>query len=139
IRISKLDDMHGYRIGTIQNDVRELYLVSKGFDLSSLQRITGTDTYERNIRKLAMGRIDLLPMPDETLTYVSKKIGFNPSLLFKRAFHLEELSDHGYSLAASTTTDKDLIERLRAELLRFKKTPEYQKIFEQWKMSPPKS
>lgn len=134
IRIYTLDDMRNYSIGTVQNDVRETYLADHGFPLGSMQRLTGSDPYERNIRKLAMGRIDLLPMPDHVFYYLCRKTGTDPKI-FRKAFRFEELTAQGYSLAASPGTDESICAKIRAELARFKETGEYAAILNKYGLS----
>jgi len=131
IRISTLNDMKNYRIGTVQNDARETYLLDHAFPLELLQRLSGSDPYERNIRKLAMGRIDLLPIPDHVLFYLCRKKGTDPKV-FQRVFRFEELTAQGYSLAASPGTDASICERIRTELARFKETGEYTAILNKY-------
>lgn len=134
IRICTLDDMRKYRIGTVQNDSRERYLLDHAFPLGSMQRLSGTDPYERNIRKLAMGRIDLLPMPDYVFYYLCRKTGTDPKI-FQKVFRFEELSAQGYSLAASPGTDTSICEKIRTELARFKETGEYTAILSKYGIS----
>lgn len=131
IRILTLDDMRKWKIGTIQKDVRENYLLKHNFDISSMQRLSGSQTYERNIRKLAMKRIDILPFPDHVFLYLSAKDGYKPTT-FRKAYTFDELSSLGYSLAAHPGIDKDIISKIRNELIRFKGTQEYNAILKKW-------
>ena len=134
IRVYSLDDMRRYRIGTVQNDSRERYLLDHAFPLGSMQRLSGSDPYERNIRKLALGRIDLLPIPDYVFYYLCRKTGTDPKI-FRRAFRFDELTAQGYSLAASPGTNASLLATMRTELTRFKETDEYAAILNKYGMS----
>ncbi|WP_168188258.1 ABC transporter substrate-binding protein [Hahella sp. CCB-MM4] len=132
IVINSLNDLSHYTIGTTINDVRESYLVSRGFDVRSLQRIGGESAYIMNYLKLMKGRIDLWPMPDAVMSYIVRKTGDDPETVVRKVYELSEISRGGYYLAAGRATSEDVVVRLQASLEVFRLTQDYQEIINRW-------
>ncbi len=57
ITIGKIEDAKKYTIGTIRDDVCELFLLDSGFDKNKLESVSGLD---QDFEKLRLGRIDLI-------------------------------------------------------------------------------
>jgi len=134
VKISSLDDLNKYEVGTTVEDSREAYLASKGFDVEQFQRVAGDSAYTLNYKKLKKKRIDVMPMPDAVMSHISKQQGDNPSQVLKKVFPLTEISQGGYYLAASLTTPKETVEKVKAALESFKTTNEYKMILKKWGM-----
>ncbi|OUR69895.1 hypothetical protein A9Q76_08570 [Arcobacter sp. 31_11_sub10_T18] len=132
VRINALEDLNKYKVGTTVEDSREAYLASKGFDVEKFQRVAGDSAYVLNYKKLKKKRIDVMPMPDAVMSHISKQQGDNPSTVLKKVFPLKEISQGGYYLAASLSTPKDTVEKVKVALESFKKTNEYKMILKKW-------
>ena len=132
VRINALEDLNKYKVGTTVEDSRETYLASKGFDVEKFQRVAGDSAYVLNYKKLKKKRIDVMPMPDAVMSHISKQQGDNPSSVLKKVFPLKEISQGGYYLAASLSTPKVTVEKVRVALESFKKTNEYKMILKKW-------
>ena len=132
IKIDKIEDMKKYEIGTSIKDSREEYLISKGFILSSFQRVAGDTAYLQNYKKLKRKRIDLWPAPDAVMDYIVKKEGDQPNKVLKKVFILSEISTNGFYMAASLSTKDIVVDKIRMTLEEFKKTKEYKIILQKW-------
>jgi len=132
IKIKELDDLKKYQVGTVINDVHEHYFVSKKFDLNKFQRVAGKNAYVQNYRKLLKKRIDVLPMSDAVINFISKEEGDDPTKVLKRVYSLHEVSSEGAYIAASLTTDDEIIRKITKTLESFKGTQEYQEILKKW-------
>lgn len=132
IKIEKIEDLKNYQIGTSIEDSREAYLVSKGFKLSTFQRVAGDTAYLQNYKKLKLKRIDLWPAPDALVNHIVKKEGDDPNKVLKKVFVLSEISTDGFYLAASLQTKDAIIDEIRRSLSDFKKTNEYKMILKKW-------
>jgi len=132
VTINALEDLNNYKVGTTVEDSREAYLASKGFDVEKFQRVAGDSAYVLNYKKLKKKRIDVMPMPDAVMSHISKQQGDDPSVVLKKVFPLKEISQGGYYLAASLSTPKETVEKVKAALESFKKTNEYKMILKKW-------
>ena len=75
--IRSLDDArHIGRIGTYQDDVREEYLLKKGFT-----NLDSTNSNQSNLRKLLSGRIDLWATSNIEAASVPRQYGIDPSTI----------------------------------------------------------
>jgi len=132
IVINKLEDLKKYKIGTIQKGSKETYLSANGFDVNTFQRMAGDNANLLNYKKLKKKRIDVWLSTDSGASFTSKQVGDNPSSVLKKVFEFEEMSKGGYYLAASLTTPKETVEKVRAVLESFKKSDEYKMILKKW-------
>jgi len=132
IKINILDDLKKYQVGTVIKDVHEHYFTTKGFDLDKFQRVAGENAYVQNYKKLLKKRIDVLPMSDAVMNFISKEQGDDPSKIIKKVYTLSAMSVGGASIAASLTTEDELVFEIRKALESFKKTHEYQLILKKW-------
>lgn len=132
IYLGSLKDMKNYQIGTIIDDSRESYLLSKGFALSDFQRTSGDTAALKNYRKLKAGRIQLWPMPDAVAAHIVKQAGDNPFYTIKKIYEFSEISKGGYYLAANLDAPEEEIQKISAALEAFKKTEEYKNILKNW-------
>lgn len=71
IQITSLEDVKKYRIGTVINDVREQFLLSKGFKIGV--QLQSSQRYSQGFKKLILGRIDLWAMPEFTAVYIAQQ------------------------------------------------------------------
>lgn len=125
IVVNSLEDAKKYLIGTTRNDVREQYLISKGFTVDRhLQSVTNQ---EQNILKLFNRRIDITPLPALLAYHLTEKNGHSRAEL-KKVYHLTEVSSEGYYMAFSNSTPSEIVEKCRTELKKLKDSGKYDKI-----------
>lgn len=121
IKVSSLDQAKIYRIGSSTSDVNTIYLEKNGF--KNLQKVTDD---VQNIKKLKLGRVDMIVYEENSFIYQVKKLGLKPSL-FEQIYRLEELTDNLY-MALSKTSDLTLLSKLKADLEAIKQSGIYKNI-----------
>jgi polar amino acid transport system substrate-binding protein len=132
IKISKLEDLKNYRIGTNVDDVVENWLLSKEFTLTDFTRTSGKNPALQLYKSLLNKHIDVWPTPDAQAYHVVRQQGHSdPSAVIQKLYPLEELSG-GYYMAASLSTPRAVVDRLAQVLTSFKQTDDYYKILSHW-------
>jgi len=121
IELNTLDDARKYLIGVTLKNVNHIYLDSKGFTNLELESQDIT-----NMRKLALGRIELMPFAEASFFYQVRRDGMDPSI-FEPVYTLDDLSLHLY-MAFSKSSDPDLVERFRVALQTIKDNGVYDDI-----------
>jgi len=127
IEVNSLEDARKYVIGVTLENVNYLYLQSKGFKNLELE---GQDLL--NMRKLAHGRIDLVPFDEASFVYQVRKDGMDPAR-FEAIYQVEDLSKYLY-MAFSKTSDPELVARFRDALHRIKANGTYDQILMRYKL-----
>lgn len=108
IQVQKLEQLGGYRIGAVRDDVRAQYLEKLGI---------ATDLVvddSANAKKLASGRIDLFPIDEIAMVALYRREGMDPQSV-EKALALTALSS-GLYMAFSLQTAPDIVERCRRAL-----------------------
>ena len=131
VEAKSLEDLKQFRIGTTVNDAREIYLISKGFDVRHFDRLTSEDANNRNYLKLKAGRIDVWPMPDAVAYHIARTNGDIPKQVLKRVLRLTDLSQ-GYYLATNLNTPDTVLDSIRFSLSRFKHSSDYTSLLRNW-------
>lgn len=127
VDVHSLDDARKYVIGVTLENVNHLYLESKGFTNLELE---SQDLL--NMRKLAHGRIDLMPFDEASFLYQVRKDGMDPSL-FEAVYHVDDLSKFLY-MAFSKSSDPELVERFRTALRTIKENGVYDDILMRYRL-----
>lgn len=132
IIVNTLDDARKYRIGVLRDDSRNIFLRSQGFG-ENLEEVT---LDSQNIRKLFLGRIDLLPSDPIVLSYWFKVMNNDPASLQKygmddleRIYHVAGADGENY-VAMSLLTDDRVVKHFRRALHRVKAGPHYQQLLD---------
>jgi polar amino acid transport system substrate-binding protein len=132
IKISSLDNMKKFKIGTTIDDLVESWLFEKGFSASELARSSGDNAALKNFKNLLNKRIDIWPFPDAVAFYIVRKQGHtNPDALLQKVFTIDELSG-GYYIASSKKTSDSIVLKVSRALTQFKQTDDYFKILAHW-------
>lgn len=76
ITVNSIDDLKTLRIGTIREGAPEQLLIQAGYPADKLERVTKP---EQNIKKLTIGRIDLLAFNTDSTRYTIEEMGLNPN------------------------------------------------------------
>jgi polar amino acid transport system substrate-binding protein len=132
VKISRLEDMKKYKVGTTTDDIVESWLIGKGFSTSDLFRSSGDNAALKNFKNLLNNRIDLWPFPDAVAYYIARQEGHgNPESLLEKAFSINELSG-GYYMATSLSTSDAVVMKISQALKNFKQSDDYFKILAHW-------
>lgn len=125
IKIDSVKDLERYKIGTIRDDVAELYLVDTGISVDDMERVAETVL---NIRKLNRGRIDLWAYGENVAMWELKANGFNPADY--ESVHV--LSRQNLYYAFHKDTSDSVIQKLQAALDTVKADGTYGQILDRY-------
>ena len=126
----QLDQALPFQIATVNEDVGEQFLISKGFVKG--KNLQSSVKYELNYEKLKRGRVDLWIMTDLVANYLVRKAGDDPAKSLARSYAVEELNGEGYYMAFGLQTPDALVERLSKGLAAIKKNGTYDAIKKKW-------
>jgi len=123
IQLHKLDDAKPLRIGVIESDARESYLLSNGFKLArSGAGMVRIPNNKDGMRLLQMERIDLIPLSTSNFESYCK-----PNCQdYEVAFPLNITMD--LQLAANKAVPEDTVKRLRLAYQKLRKDGTYTRI-----------
>jgi len=107
ISLRTVDDAKGLRIGAIEGDVRERYLLSLGFKTDDKTGLIHVVNNKEGMRLLQLGRIDLLPLSASTFESQCKPDCQN----FELALPLN--LNTSLELTANMATSPETVRRLR--------------------------
>jgi len=126
IRIDDLEDAKQYTIATVNQDVREQYLISKGFQKG--KQLRSTRRYAQGFEKMLLGRVDLWAMNELVAYWIIKQSGHDPEKVLSKKYHLADLSSEGYYMAFGERTSNALVTRFRKALEAVKRNGTYARI-----------
>lgn len=129
IHVRTLEDAKRYKIGTVRDDIIELYLKEKGFRIR--ENIEPNSSYEANLKKLINERIDLWGVVDLTAHYLVHSNHY-PKNIIKEVYCLKELSTEGAYMAFSKKTPDALVDRFREALKKIKADGTYDRILSEY-------
>ncbi|GAA0783760.1 transporter substrate-binding domain-containing protein [Roseibium denhamense] len=121
VSIASLNDAKRYSIGVSVKDVIYQYLDGEGFKQLD---VVGEDVL--NIRKLALGRIDIIAFDEASFNYRVALEGMDMGT-FRRVYRLEEISGSLY-MAFSKTSDPELVAAFREGLAAIRSDGTYEQI-----------
>ena len=130
IKLDTLDDAKRYRIGTVNDDVREQYLTSKGFVKGT--NLQGSAKSEVPYEKLKLGRVDLWAMSELVATNLVRRAGDDPDKVLERVYRLADLGNDGSYMAFGTKTPDRMVERFRQGLEAVKKSGKFEALKKKW-------
>ncbi len=116
IQVHSLEDAKKYVVGGEFADIKQEYLIKKGFEKDKNLKLVAAD--ELNIRMLFAGRIDLIPFDELSLPIMLEKEG-KPADALESVLFLEDISYDLY-MAFSNQTHPDTVKRLRHAVTRVK-------------------
>ena len=125
IKIDSVEDIEKHKIGTIQDDVAEQYLINAGINVDDMERVAKSIL---NIRKLNRGRIDLWAYDENVAMWELKESGFNPADY--ESVHVLGRKDQYF--ACHKGTSDNVIQKLQAALDTVKADGEYEKILDSY-------
>jgi polar amino acid transport system substrate-binding protein len=131
VHLNSLEDARGYQIATVNQDVGEQYLVSKGFTIG--KELQSSNKYEHNYRKLKVDHVELWISNELNALYLTRQNGEDPAKVLIRSLPLPELSDEeGLSMAFSRKTPVETVEKFRAGLQTIRHNGVYHAIARKW-------
>ncbi|WP_281559874.1 transporter substrate-binding domain-containing protein [Thalassomonas sp. RHCl1] len=130
IKINKLDDAKQYRVGTVRDDLAEVYLKKKGF--ISKKNYYASSKYSIMWGQLFNGRVDLAFTNSVLWRYEVKAEGYDPADLVL-LYQIEDMASDLY-MAASLGTAPSVIDKLSKALEKLKENGQYQAILKKWQL-----
>lgn len=131
IKLNSLNDARGHQIATVNQDVGEQYLVSKGFRIG--EELQSSTKYEHNFRKLKVDHVELWISNELNALYLTRQNGEDPEKVLIRSLPLPELtSDEGLSMAFSRDTPVQTVEKFRLGLETIRRNGIYDAIMRKW-------
>ncbi|WP_435304168.1 MULTISPECIES: substrate-binding periplasmic protein [Pseudomonas] len=131
VKLNSLADAHGHQIATVNQDVGEQYLVSKGFRVG--EELQSSTRYEHNYRKLKVDHVELWISNELNAMYLTRQNGEDPDKVLIRSLPLPELSGaEGFSMAFSRKTPVETVEKFRAGLQTIRRNGVYDAIVRKW-------
>ncbi|MEN2398066.1 substrate-binding periplasmic protein [Pseudomonas halotolerans] len=131
VKLNSLDDAHGHQIATVNQDVGEQYLVSKGFRIG--EDLQSSNKYEHNYRKLKVDHVELWISNELNAVYLTRQNGEDPDKVLIRSLPLPELSSQdGLSMAFSRKTPAATVDKFRSGLETIRRNGVYDAIMRKW-------
>lgn len=125
INVQKLDDARPLSIGVYLGDAKAEYLKQKGF-----ANLSPVEDDRLNLRKLLLGRIDLMVIDDTAIVELLSSEGVDPKRV-QRTMPITDLSGHAY-MAFNKDTDPDLVDLFRKGLNQVKLNGTYDQIMKNY-------
>ncbi|QDG76558.1 ABC transporter substrate-binding protein [Labrenzia sp. PHM005] len=121
INVRTLEDAKPLSVGVYLGDAKAEYLTQKGF-----KNLSQVEDDRFNLRKLLLGRIDLMVIDDSVIVELLRSEGVDPALV-RRTMPISDLSGHAY-MAFNKDTAKDLVDSFREGLEQIKLNGTYDRI-----------
>ena len=125
-----LDEAKALQTGTVNEDVGEQFLVSKGFVIG--KNLQSSNKYEANYQKLKLGRVDLWVANRHVAAHIAREAGDDPIKVLAPAYHFTDLGSEGNYMAFGPKTSDAYVERFRKALDAIKKKGIYDTIQKKW-------
>lgn len=130
LRLDQLEQARSLQIATVNEDVGEQYLISKGFVKG--HNLQSSVKYELNYEKLKRGRVDLWIMPELSAAYLARQAGDDPAQTLARSYAIHDLGNDGYYMAFGIQTPDALVARLARALSTIKSNGTYDALKKKW-------
>lgn len=129
--LATAEDALSSKVGVVQLDISQEYLLSKGFKLN--KNIYTSAGYERLWDLLYTEKIDYL-LANKFMWLNKEALPGSKFPKVEAALELTDFAD-SYYLAANKHTSKSIIKRLTKSLEKIKKNGQYQAIIEKWQLN----
>lgn len=131
VTLHSLEDARGQKIATVNMDVGQQFLLSRGFKMGT--ELQSTSRYENNYRMLKIEHVGLWISNELNAIYLMRQNGDDPEKALVRSLPLPELSSpEGLSLAFSKGTSPAIVERFREALETVRKNGTYDALMHKW-------
>ncbi|WP_428523848.1 substrate-binding periplasmic protein [Roseibium sp.] len=125
VKLQQLRDARLLQVGVYRGDAKEAILRKNGF-----QNLQTTEDDLLNLRKLLLGRIDLIAIDDSVIGPLLKEEGIAPDKV-RRVLGIEEISGNLY-MAFHKETDPGLVSSVQRGLEVIKENGEYEQILNRY-------
>jgi polar amino acid transport system substrate-binding protein len=125
IKLNELSDARLLQVGVYRGDAKEAVLRKNGF-----QNLQTTEDDHLNLRKLMLGRIDLIAIDDSVIGPLLAEEGIASNKV-RRTLGIDEVSGHLY-MAFHKETDPDLVISVQRGLELIKENGQYEQILNQY-------
>ncbi|MBA1244403.1 substrate-binding periplasmic protein [Pseudomonas japonica] len=131
VTLHSLDDARGQKIATVNMDVGQQFLLSRGFKMGT--ELQSTSRYENNYRMLKIEHVGLWISNELNAIYLMRQNGDDPERALVRSLPLPELSSpEGLSLAFSKGTSPAIVERFKKALNTVRQNGTYEALMHKW-------
>lgn len=131
VTLHSLEDARGQKIATVNMDVGQQFLLSRGFKMGT--ELQSTSRYENNYRMLKIEHVGLWISNELNAIYLMRQNGDDPDKALVRSLPLPELSSpEGLSLAFSKGTSPAIVERFRQALQTVRRNGTYDSVMSTW-------
>ncbi|MEO8119789.1 MAG: transporter substrate-binding domain-containing protein [Rhodoferax sp.] len=130
LKFDQLEQAKKYQIGTVNEDVGEQFLVSKGFIKG--KNLQSSVKYGFNYEKLKLGRVDLWIIGELTAYYLARQAGDDPAKVLVKAYRVSGLGSDGYYMAFGINTPDALVDRFRTGLETIKRNGTFDALKRKW-------
>jgi polar amino acid transport system substrate-binding protein len=124
IRLSCLDDLAGYRVGTIRKDISDIILDN----YRDIARIEAVANMEQNINKLMSNRLDMVAYEEQSWRRIATRFNL-PTDDYETVFSLQKTPIY---YAFHRDTRDDLVQKFQDALDRVKASPAFQKVLDNY-------
>lgn len=125
IRIGSLDVAKKYRVGIIRNDAAEQVLLSSGFPKEKIEPVS---RFEQNIKKIYVGRIDLIAYDEYSFYHIMKAKDLDQND-FETVYQFEETLP---CFAFSKNVSDSLIQKFQHALIKIKQGDAFQELVDKY-------
>ncbi len=129
IKINALDDAKKYLVGSIRDDLAEVYLKQHGF--KEKQNLYLNSAYPALWKMFFNGRTDIA-FTNSTWAYEIRQSGLDPEQI-KVLYQIPDITSDLY-IAASLNTDKTIVVKLQKALATIKADGRYQQVLRKWQL-----
>lgn len=130
LRLKSLEEAKAYQTGTVNEDVGEQFLVSRGFVIG--KNLQSSNKYEANYQKLKLGRVDLWVANRNVASHIAREAGDDPAKTLEVAYQFPDLGTQGNYMAFGPKTSDAYVQRFRQALEAIKKKGIYDAIQKKW-------
>ncbi len=124
IKVDSRDDLHGYTIGTVRDDITESTLMQMDRELN----IESVADMRSNMEKLDIERVDLVAYEEGSLHKFLVRNGYDPQK-YESVFVIKETQ---VCFAMHPDTPDDLVERFQSALTRARESEDFDKVHEKY-------
>ncbi|TWI54803.1 polar amino acid transport system substrate-binding protein [Pseudomonas duriflava] len=131
LSFTQLNDAQRYQIATVNGDVGQQYLQSKGFEMG--RNLQSSNTHEQNYLKLRSGRVDLWIANEVMARYLVRQGGEDPAKVIESVYPVKELDlGEGLYMAFGVKTADVLVKRFQDGLAAIHADGTYAALVKKW-------
>ena len=129
-KIETLDDAKKFKVGSVNEDAAEHYLLGKGFVKGG--NLQSSVKYPLLYEKLKLGRLDLIILSESSVLEIARRAGDDANKTIQPVFRIGEQAHQGLYFALSAKSDEAILQRLRKALETLKKNGSFDAIKKKW-------